>query len=104
MNSARPLLPPLTPPRVDLMVALLLTLAAEAQILAGGTSTGLILAPALVAPALTLPMALRRRHPAVVAVWAIALSTAQIAIWGDPQVVGVTIAYLCALYGLAVWT
>src|SRR3954451_15514383 len=85
-------------------VAILLTLAAEAQILAGGTATGLVLAPALVAPALTLPVAVRRLHPAAVGLWAAVVATAQIAIWGDPQVVGMTIGYLCALYGLAVWT
>jgi signal transduction histidine kinase len=92
------------PRQLDVAVAILLTVAAEAQILAGGTATGLVLAPALVAPALTLPVAVRRLHPGTVGLWAAALTTAQIAIWGDPQVVGVTIGYLCALYGLAVWT
>jgi len=85
------------------VVAILLTVAAEAQILAGGTATGLVLAPALVAPAITLPVAVRRPYPVAVAVWMVVLSAAQIAIWGDPQVVGVTVAYLCGLYGLAVW-
>jgi signal transduction histidine kinase len=94
----------LTPLQLDLAVAMLLTLAAEAQILAGGTATGVILAPALIAPALTLPVAVRRLHPAAIGLWAAVLATAQVAIWGDPQVVGVTVAYLCALYGLAVWT
>jgi signal transduction histidine kinase len=89
--------------RLDLVVAILLTLAAEAQILAGGTATGLVLGPALVAPAITLPVAVRRRYPAAAAVWMVTFATAQIAIWGDPQVVGVTVAYLCGLYGLAVW-
>jgi signal transduction histidine kinase len=104
VKPARPKPRRLDPRQLDLALAILLTVAAEAQILAGATATGLVLAPALAAPALTLPVAVRRLHPAAVAVWAMALATAQIAIWGDPQVVGVTIAYLCALYGLAVWT
>jgi signal transduction histidine kinase len=94
----------LNPLQLDLVVALLLTVAAEAQILAGGTATGLVLVPALIAPAITLSVAVRRGNPAPVAVWMVALSTAQIAIWGDPQVIGVTVAFLCGLYGLAVWT
>jgi signal transduction histidine kinase len=94
----------LGPARLDLVVAVALTLAAEAQILAGGTATGLVLAPALVSPAITLSVAVRRRWPTVAAAGVISLGTAQIAIWGDPQVVGTTIAYMCAVYGLAVWT
>lgn len=103
MNPRHPHLPRLDPLRLDLVVAILLTFAAEAQILAGGTATGLVLVPAMVAPAITLPVAVRRRYPAAVAVWMVTFATAQIAIWGDPQVVGVTVAYLCGLYGLAVW-
>ena len=103
MHSQPLHLPRLDPLRLDLVVAILLTVAAEAQILAGGTATGLVLAPALVAPAITLPVAVRRPYPVVVAVWMVVLAAAQIAIWGDPQVVGVTVAYLCGLYGLAVW-
>jgi signal transduction histidine kinase len=90
-------------PRLDLVVAIVLTVAAEAQILAGATATGLVLAPALVAPAITMPVAVRRRWPAAVALWVSCVATAQVAIWGDPQVVGVTVGYLCALYGIAVW-
>jgi signal transduction histidine kinase len=104
VKSARPYPWRRDPLQLDLAVAILLTVAAEAQALAGATTTRLVLAPTLVAPALTLPVAVRRLHPAAVALWAAGLATAQIAIWGDPQVVGVTIAYLCALYGLAVWT
>ena len=104
MSSRPPHLPRLDPLHLDLLVAILLTFAAEAQILGGGTATGLILAPALVAPAITLPVAARRRYPVAVAVGMIVLATTQMAIWGDPQVVGVTVAYLCGLYGLAVWS
>lgn len=28
----------------------------------------------------------------------------QVGVWGDPQVIGASIAELCALYGLTVWT
>ncbi len=90
--------------RLDAALAVLLTLAAEVQVVLAGTATHLRLAPALVAPAVTIPVAVRRLRPASVGVWTSAVASAQIGIWGDPQVLAVAIADFCALYGLAVWT
>lgn len=104
MRAPRPILPRPDSRRLDVLVALAATLAAEAQALAGAAATGMVLVPALLAPAITLPVAVRRSHPAPVAVWGSVVITAQLAIWGDAQLVGETVAYLCALYGLAVWT
>jgi signal transduction histidine kinase len=89
---------------VDRVLAVVLTVVAEAQILGGGAANHLVLAPALIAPAMTIPVAFRRRWPAGVGLWVSVVATLQIAIWGDPQAVGVTIGYLCAMYGLAVWS
>jgi signal transduction histidine kinase len=93
----------LDPHSLDLVVAVVLTIAAIAQSLAGGAANGLRLEPALLAPAVTMTVAVRRRWPAGVAVWAVLVTSLQIALWGDPQLVGLTIAYLCALYAAAVW-
>ena len=93
----------LDPQTLDLVVAVVLTIAAVAQSLAGGAANGLRLEPALLAPAMTLPVALRRRWPATVAAWVALLASLELAIWGDAQLVGTSIAYFCALYGAAVW-
>jgi signal transduction histidine kinase len=93
----------LEPQRLDLVVAVVLTIAAVAQSLAGGAANGLRLEPALLAPAMTLPVAVRRRWPASVAIWVTLVASLELAVWGDAQLVGTTIAYLCALYGAAVW-
>jgi len=52
----------------------------------------------------TVGVALRRRWPFAVGVtvaWAFAL---QFAFVGDPQIIAASIGWLCALYGLTVWT
>jgi signal transduction histidine kinase len=93
----------LDPQSLDLVVAAVLTIAAIAQSLAGGAANGLRLEPALLAPAWTLPVAVRRRWPARVAIWVTLVASLELAVWGDAQLVGTTIAYICALYGAAVW-
>src|SRR5207245_3112699 len=60
--------------------------------------------PAVVAVAVTASVAIRRRYPASVGAAAAALVSLELGVWGDPQVIATSIAYLCALYGLTVWT
>jgi signal transduction histidine kinase len=99
LASAR--LDPLT---VDRALAALLTLAAEAQVWLGTTATPGRLVPALLSPAVTASVAVRRRFPASVGVGAAALMVLQLSVWGDAQVIAAGIAYFCALYGLTAWT
>jgi signal transduction histidine kinase len=101
-------LPPVRvePERLDLVVAALLTVAAQLQIWLGN---GDVLDHHRVVTALasgftTSSVAVRRRHPLQVGVavgWVVAL---EIAAWGDPQIIATSIAYFCALYGLTAWT
>jgi signal transduction histidine kinase len=94
----------IAPTRVDRIAAALLALAAELQVWLGGMATHHRLAAGLVAAALTASVAVRRAYPLGVGVAAVALMSLQVGVWGDPQVIGASIAELCALYGLTVWT
>jgi len=94
----------MAPARLDRIVAALLALAAELQVWLGGIATDHRLAAGLVAGALTSSVAVRRAYPFGAGVAAAALTSLQVGVWGDPQVIGSSIAELCALYGLSVWT
>jgi signal transduction histidine kinase len=91
------------PQRVDEALAALLTVGALVAIWLGGDAANHRLGAALIAPAITLPIAVRRRYPAVVAAAVAVLSTVDHTLW-NPQFVGYPVALFCALYGLAVWT
>ena len=92
------------PTRLDRIAAALLAIAAELQVWLGGIATHHRLAAGLVAAALTVSVMVRRVYPLGAGVAAAALTSTQVGIWGDPQVIGASIAELCALYGLTVWT
>jgi signal transduction histidine kinase len=92
------------PLRLDWAVAAVLALAAEVQVWLGGIAARERVVAALVAVAVTASVAIRRRYPASVGVAAAALLAVELGVWGDPQVIATSIAYLCALYGLTVWT
>jgi signal transduction histidine kinase len=92
------------PWRLDLLLAAVLTLAAEAQIWLGGVANGHRLAAALVGGAIALSMAARRRLPASVGIGVVVLTGLQLAVWGDPQVLAASVAYFCGLYALTAWT
>jgi signal transduction histidine kinase len=92
------------PTRLDRIAAALLAIAAELQIWLGSIATHHRLAAGLVAAALTVSVMVRRAYPLGAGVAAAALTSTQVGIWGDPQVIGASIAELCALYGLTVWT
>jgi signal transduction histidine kinase len=94
----------IAPTRLDRIAAALLALAAELQVWLGGMATHHRLAAGLVAAALTASVAARRAYPLGVGVAAVALMSLQVGFWGDPEVFGASIAELCALYGLTVWT
>jgi signal transduction histidine kinase len=85
------------------MLAALLTVGAELSIWLGDDAAGHRLWAALVAPAITAPIAVRRLYPATVGTGVSVLAAIDHTYW-NPQFVGYVVAYLCALYGLAVWT
>jgi len=88
----------------DRTLATLLTVGAELQVWLGGGAGHHRLAAALVAPAVTASVALRRRYPTLVGIGVPVLTAFELALWGDPQIVANAVAYFCALYALAVWT
>jgi signal transduction histidine kinase len=92
------------PLRLDWALAAALALAAEVQVWLGGIATHERVVPALVAVVVTASVAVRRRYPASVGIAAAALVAVELGVWGDAQVIATSIAYLCALYGLTVWT
>ena len=94
----------LKPQMLDLVLAVVLTALGEAQVLSGHLATGGRLLPALTVPALGAAVALRRRFPATTGAAATIIQSLTIALHGDPQVVANAIAYLLAVYALAVWT
>ena len=87
----------------DRAVAVLLTAVAELEIWLGGDLAGHRLVGALVAPATTASVAIRRRYPTLVGVGVPVISVFEHGFW-NPQSVAYPIANFCALYGLAVWT
>lgn len=91
------------PQRIDVALALVLAVGAELAIWVGGDASGHRLAAALLAPALTAPIAVRRRYPTLVGAGVPALGAFAHAFW-TAQFVGYPIANFCAMYALAVWT
>src|SRR5439155_847999 len=59
---------------------------------------------ALVVPFFTVPVAVRRRYPALIGTGVAVIAALQHGFGHDPQIVAEPIGYFCALYGLAVWT
>lgn len=94
----------LEPRKLDLFLGVALTLAAELQVFAGHLAVAGRLLPALSAPVFGLAVVLRRRYPATAGTAAAVLQSLTIALHGDPQIIPNAIAYLLALYALAVWT
>jgi len=96
----------LEPERVDLVVAVVLTVAAQVEVWVANENHAdhNRIAAAAVSLLATSSVAARRRWPFAIGVavgWAVSL---QIAFWGDPQIVAASIANLFALYALTVWT
>jgi signal transduction histidine kinase len=96
----------LEPKRVDLVVAVVLTVAAQVEVWVANENHAdhNRIVAAMVSLLATGSIAVRRRRPFAVGVavgWAVSL---QLAFWGDPQILSASIAYFFALYALAVWT
>jgi signal transduction histidine kinase len=93
----------LDPVTFDWMVAALLTVVALLDIWLGSDIARHRLPAALIASAITAPIAVRRRWPAFVGTAVPVISAVEYALW-DPRSIAYPIATFCALYALAVWT
>lgn len=91
------------PLAVDRLLALLLAIDALVEAVAAGDGSRHELAVALLAPAVTLPIAFRRRYPLLVGAGVPALDALAHTYW-NPQAVAYPVAEFCALYALAAWT
>jgi signal transduction histidine kinase len=92
------------PLQVDRALAVVLTIAGELQVGLGGIAGSERIVPALLVVALGTALAIRRPYPTLAGVGAGILVALEITFRGDPQVLTNSVAYLCALYALAVWS
>jgi signal transduction histidine kinase len=91
------------PVKVDVALAAVLTVGAELAIWLGSDASDGRLGAAAVAPAITAPIALRRRYPALVGTGVPLVAALDHYLW-DAQFIGYPIATFCALYALTAWT
>jgi signal transduction histidine kinase len=99
MRRPSSLLNPLT---VDRVLAVVLTVLAQAEVWLGHGDNRLV--AAVVAFVATASIAFRRRFPTLVGIVVPLLYAFELGFWGDPQIILASIGYFCALYALAVWT
>ena len=90
--------------KLDRALAAVLTIAGLAQVAFGSTAGSGRLVPALLVVWLGAAVAIRRRYPTLAGAGAGIAMGLVIAFHGDPQVISNAVAYLCALYALAVWS
>jgi signal transduction histidine kinase len=93
----------LDPVKVDWALAALLSVGAQLAIWLGSDAAHHRLGAALVAPAITAPIAVRRRYATLVGTAVPLVAAFDHDLW-DPQFVGYPVATFCALYALTAWT
>ena len=92
------------PLAADRVLAVALLGAAELQIWVGGGAGRFNLVATLVAPLVAAAVALRRPYPTLAGMFAQGVFAFTFAVWGDTQILGSSIGWFCALYGLTVWS
>ena len=93
----------ITPARIDAALAAILTVTLELETWLGGNANGHRVAVALAGPVLTVGVALRRRYPTTVGIVTALVGVVMQAAW-PADVLSYAIAWICNLYGLAVWS
>jgi signal transduction histidine kinase len=93
----------LTPTTVDRALAAILTVALELETWLGGNANGHRIAVAVAGPVVTVAVAFRRRYPTAVGIVAALDAVVMQAVWPS-QVLSYAVAWICDLYGLAVWS
>jgi signal transduction histidine kinase len=96
----------INPVHLDSALALVLLTLSEVAIWwgRGGVARGHVVEVAVIAALVTSAVAVRRRFPFTVGVGVVALTSVQIAFWGDPQLIPTSIAFFLLLYAFTVWT
>jgi signal transduction histidine kinase len=89
--------------KIDWLVAGVLTVGLELEAWLGGGAPRERLAVALLGAIVTAAVAVRRLYPASVGLTAGFVATLISAVWGPPSLVCWGIAWICCMYGLAVW-
>ena len=93
----------LSPLRIDWLVAGVLTLGLELEAWLGAAASRERLAVALLGGIVAAAVAVRRLYPTSVGLTAGLVAALISAVWGPPSLVFWGIAWLCCMYGLAVW-
>jgi signal transduction histidine kinase len=92
------------PVRFDIGLAIVLFVAAELEIWLTDDANGHRIVAALGAPVLAASVAVRRLYPLLAGVAAQSTVAITFAGWSDTEILGSAIAWLCAIYGMTVWT
>jgi len=94
----------LDPVTVDRVVAVVFTILAQLEIWLGTSAGDHQLGAALITPAMTGAIAIRRRYPMLVGVAVPVIESVEFAFWAGPNILSQAVANFCALYALTVWT
>ena len=94
----------LDPVTVDRVVAVVFTIVAQLEIWLGTSAGDHQLGAALITPAMTGAIAIRRRYPMLVGVAVPVIESVEFAFWAGPNILSQAVANFCALYALTVWT
>jgi signal transduction histidine kinase len=94
----------LDPLTVDRVVAVVFTIVAQLEIWLGSSAGNHQLGAALITPAMTGAIAVRRRYPLLVGVAVPVVESVEFAFWAGPNILSQAVANFCALYALTVWT
>ena len=92
------------PVRFDAGLAIVLVVAAELEIWLTNDAGGYRTVATIVAPVLAASVAVRRLYPLLAGLVAQGTMCLTFGVWGDTQIFGSSVAWLCALYGMTVWT
>ena len=92
------------PVKLDWAVAALLAVAGQAEVWLGSGAHGERLVIAISGPILAAAVAVRRRYPATAGIVAALLADIVALAWRPPSLVTYGVAWMCAIYGLTVWT
>jgi len=94
----------LDPLTVDRVVAVVFTIVAQLEIWLGTSAGNHQLWAALITPAMTGAIAVRRRYPLLVGVAVPVVESVEFAFWAGPNILSQAVSNFCALYALTVWT
>jgi signal transduction histidine kinase len=94
----------LDPVTIDRLFAVVLTIVAQLEIWLGTSAGNHQLGAALITPAMTASIAVRRRYPMLVGVAVPTVQAVEFAFWAGPNILSQAVANFCALYALTVWT